>query len=97
MPVIDFHPEAIQELGEARVWYELHAPTVLERFERRFDRLLESITKFPAIGEEDSWKNRCVLLDGFPYAVHYQVRSDCIRVIAFAHTSREPGYWRERI
>ena len=34
-----------------------------------------------------------------PFRVHvvYSVRSNEIRVIAYAHEAREPGYWRHRV
>jgi toxin ParE1/3/4 len=32
----------------------------------------------------------------FPYAVVYSEADEEIRVIAFAHTSRRPGYWKGR-
>ncbi|WP_221032417.1 hypothetical protein [Actomonas aquatica] len=36
-------------------------------------------------------------VDRFPFAVHYRVESDCIRVVAIAHGRQKPGYWRKRL
>jgi hypothetical protein len=33
---------------------------------------------------------------GFPYSVVYRVHRDDIYVIAVAHSSRRPDYWRHR-
>ena len=40
---------------------------------------------------------RRLLLRRFPYAIVYVELDDEIRVLAIAHTSREPGFWRERL
>jgi hypothetical protein len=37
------------------------------------------------------------LVKRHPYLVVYALRGDEIIVLAIAHTSREPGYWRERL
>ncbi|WP_407944430.1 hypothetical protein [Maridesulfovibrio sp.] len=33
----------------------------------------------------------------FPYAVIYQVRQDCLLVVAIMHMSRNPMHWKNRI
>ena len=38
-----------------------------------------------------------LLLRRFPYAVIVRERGTEVVVIAFAHTSRRPGYWRGRL
>ena len=37
------------------------------------------------------------VLSRFPYSLILEEFPDRIRVIAFAHHSREPGYWRDRL
>jgi hypothetical protein len=34
---------------------------------------------------------------GFPYHIAYLEMPDTIRLLAFAHDSREPGYWHSRM
>jgi plasmid stabilization system protein ParE len=36
-------------------------------------------------------------LGTFPYSIVYRVRDGVITVVAFAHTSRRPDYWRDRV
>lgn len=36
------------------------------------------------------------ILLGFPYQVVYRVGADEIRILAFAHLKRRPGFWRRR-
>jgi len=37
-----------------------------------------------------------MLVPNFPYQVAYRLGSDDIRIIAFAHLRRRPGFWRHR-
>ena len=39
---------------------------------------------------------RC-LTKTFPFSVIYSVQGDTIFIIAVAHGSREPGYWKHRV
>lgn len=36
-------------------------------------------------------------MNGFPYHIVYFVQDDEPVVIAYAHQSRRPGYWRDRL
>lgn len=40
---------------------------------------------------------RKFLLARFPYAMYYVPRGDEMLVLAVAHGSRRPGYWRHRL
>lgn len=44
-------------------------------------------------------RTRCrqYAVSGFPYSVIYAESDDEIRVYAFAHHRRRPGYWRHRL
>jgi hypothetical protein len=33
----------------------------------------------------------------FPYVVAYRTIGAQVTILAFAHTSRRPGYWRKRV
>jgi hypothetical protein len=33
----------------------------------------------------------------YPYRIVYRLRGGAAEVIAIVHTSRRPGYWRDRI
>lgn len=64
-------------------------------------RLLDLILRHPGMGSpvprvRAVYGARHVLLRRFPYFVVYRERSEDIHVIAVAHTSRKPGYWRHR-
>lgn len=40
---------------------------------------------------------RSARVKDFRYRIYFVERSDTIRIIAIAHTSRRPRYWRKRL
>jgi toxin ParE1/3/4 len=91
--------EASEELSEAAEWYEQ------ERAGLGADPLAEATRAVRKIAAGPStWplvpRSRVVhrfLLTRFPYVAYYVVHDDHVRVLAFRHTSRKPGYWKERL
>ena len=37
-----------------------------------------------------------MIVEGFPYELIYEIHDDTAVIIAVAHSSRQPGYWRDR-
>jgi len=37
-----------------------------------------------------------IFIQSFPYSIVFYERKDEIVIVAFAHSSRRPGYWRSR-
>ena len=60
-------------------------------------RSVELIQQYPDSGRPMARGFRRVLTNRFPYAVIYVERDTDLFVIAVAHTSRRPGYWKERL
>lgn len=91
------HPDARLELREAADFYDLERPGLgtefLDEVERAIGRIVENPESSPVILGH---VRKCVI-SRFPFSVIYSVRDGVIRVSAFAHTSRRPFYWRERI
>jgi plasmid stabilization system protein ParE len=91
------HPEAEEDLREAAEFYRDRAgaglsQALLAEFERSASLLLEH----PHLGSLWRHGKRRLLMRRFPYAVVYAVVADQIRILAVAHHSRRPGYWRGR-
>lgn len=94
--------EAAEELIEAAAWYELGVPglgdQLVDTFEQATTRLSEPNPPLvPVIGEAAKLGAKRLILQRFPFSIVTITKSHEIIVVAFAHHSRKPGYWRERI
>jgi toxin ParE1/3/4 len=94
--------EAAEEASEAAKWYESQRPGLGAEFERAVDAALDlleedlvPLTAMPgSSGQRGATR---LILKRFPYdVVVYESGGDELIVIAFAHQSRRPGYWRVR-
>lgn len=101
MPSYGFHSKAAEEYLAATQYYLEHAsPLVAAAFvaevEAAIQILLAAPTRWPAIEEPQI---RRYLLTRFPYSIYYRWENERDRVTIYAvmHTSRRPGYWRERL
>ncbi len=92
-----FHRLAAREYRGARAWYSARSASVAERFRIAVDRAVERVAAqaeaLPALSGPYRW----VRIRGFPYLLIFRRQSpDVLMVVAVAHTSRRPGYWRHR-
>src|SRR5262245_36166773 len=94
---LTFHEAALKEVQEAHSWYAERSETAPGRMLQELDAAIQHITRDPESRPIIAMRFRWVKLTRFPYVVVYQmVAEDWIKVIAFAHTSRRPDYWRGR-
>ena len=88
---------AAEELAAAVSRYEDRRAGLGAEFFDAIVRTLNRISELPEAGSPfRNLKARRVLVAGFPYQVVYRIDADGIRVIAFAHLRRRPGFWRHR-
>jgi len=89
--------EAQHELAEAQRFYDEETPgfglVFVEAIEREFGLLFE----YPFIGPPIVRSARRRVLADWPYSIVYQPILGTVYVIAIAHHSRRPGYWRKRL
>jgi plasmid stabilization system protein ParE len=93
----EFHPEAEQELYEAAARYESEVPELGFRFADEVERVIQVLLDHPELGSRLNDELRHFVLRRYPFSVVYAVLSDIVYVVAVAHGSREPGYWRPRV
>ena len=68
------------------------------RFTASVDRVVEQFRVQPDRYPPYDSEFREAGVPDFPYSVVYRVlASGDVQVIAVAHASREPGYWRDRV
>jgi toxin ParE1/3/4 len=91
--------EASEELSDAAVWYEGEraglGADLLAEAARAIKQIAASPSTWPLVRR--SHVVRRFPLTRFPFSVYYAVCEDHVRVFAFGHTSRKPGYWRYRL
>ena len=95
-------PEAEQELLEAARWYEQRRPGLGLEFLAAIRAAVELIQRDPAGGSrvpgvKDEVPARRIVLRRFPYAVVFLELETEVRILAFAHARRRPGYWSGRL
>ncbi|MGB7069101.1 MAG: type II toxin-antitoxin system RelE/ParE family toxin [Pyrinomonadaceae bacterium] len=93
----EFHPEARIEFIEAISFYEESREGLGLRLSREVYATIKRITLGPNAWPRISENTRRCFTSRFPYGVVYEVREDDILVIAIAHSSREPFYWKDRL
>lgn len=94
-------PEASAELNDAALWYESQRPGLGVEFLDTIDLTLSHIARWPQAGVRvpdvpPDLPVRRAPVRRFPYHVVYLEMSDHIRILAFAHDRRLPGYWQSR-
>lgn len=93
----EFHPEAELELYEAALRYEAEVPELGRRFGEEVERVVHLLLEHSEMGARVDESLRHFVLRRFPFSVVYAVASDLIYIVAIAHGSREPEYWRLRV
>lgn len=91
------HSEAHADLREGHAWYRHHSPLAAVAFAEEIDSALQQIVEAPLRYRSGEHGTRELVLPGrFPYTIVYRVHGNQIVIIAVAHHSREPGYWKHR-
>lgn len=92
----EFHPEALNEFEAAARYYSRCQPGLDLHFiasvREAVDRILEEPARWRAF--YDDVRRRFTHV--FPYAILYTVERDYVLIVAVAHCSRKPGYWKDR-
>jgi toxin ParE1/3/4 len=92
----DFHPDAKAEFVEATVFYESRRVGLGNSFAAEVERTIALIRSHPDVGGPGRLRRRRMSLLGFPYSVVYRYDLESVQILAVAHQSRRPGYWRHR-
>ncbi|HYJ88803.1 MAG TPA: hypothetical protein VEW46_22255 [Pyrinomonadaceae bacterium] len=95
------HRLAEDELADAASWYEARqsglGSALLDLTDKAIEVLKSGVLPTSPVPSVKSSKGaRRILLRRYPYSIVLYERKDEIVIIAFAHNSRRPGYWRTR-
>jgi toxin ParE1/3/4 len=94
---VKLHLEARADFKEGKAFYRHRSPLAAVAFAREIDAAFSRIVEFPyryPAGEHRT--HEFVLPWRFPYTVVYRILEDLIVIVAVAHHSKEPDYWRHR-
>jgi toxin ParE1/3/4 len=95
---VDLHDEASAEYDAAFDWYLQRSPDAALNFDTEVERALTQIIDAPQRWAVGPHSTRTFLLRKFPFTLIYRERpSGVIQIVAVAHTSRKPGYWKHRL
>ena len=89
--------EANVELAETAGFYDERQVGLGAAFISEFLKATQLIEQFPSSGRPIGDRMRRVLTNRFPYAIIYLEYRDERLIVAIAHTSRGPGYWKNRM
>ena len=94
---MNIHQDATEELRAAVAYYESCEAKLGDEFFAEVLRGFEQIRQHPRAWPIAYKDFRRYLIHRFPYALVYRHSDEDMFILAVAHTSRSPGYWRERI
>jgi toxin ParE1/3/4 len=103
VPTAEWEPEAIDEFDDAAEYYDQQREGLSEDLLIELKKTLEAVEtrplSFPRLMDvPDGLRIRRALLHRFPFAVVFlELPDGRLRVIAFAHARRRPGYWLSRV
>jgi plasmid stabilization system protein ParE len=87
---------AREDLRHAAQWYEERAAgagaALVLAIDQAISKDLEAPKRWPALGA--SYQH--YVLRRYPYSVVYRLCEDVVFIVAIAHHSRAPNYWRDR-
>jgi len=93
--------EAEAELLAATLWYEDKQEGLGADFSSKVLETIARVGKEPlryAVyeGKILDRKLRRAMVDRFPYVVLFEIRKSEVLIVAIVHTSRRPGFWKDR-
>ncbi|CAN5453467.1 hypothetical protein BH10ACI2_BH10ACI2_14740 [soil metagenome] len=95
--ILEMHPEARLEFREAIAYYESCREGLGLEFSREIYASINRIADLPMLWSKLTINSRRFLTKRFPYSIIYQALDDSILIVAVAHQSRKPGYWKDRL
>lgn len=93
------HPSALEDLREAKAWYEAEQPGLGEDFALEVDAYLNTIRERPKSFRIIVQNIRSARLKKFKrYSILYEIISEeTLYVYAVFHASRDPQIWERRV
>lgn len=94
---VEFTSEASEDLFEASAYYEAREAGLGMRFRNEVSEVLRIVATAPLLWRERKGGYRRVNCPVFPFYLAYVIRENCLVIVAVAHGSRKPGFWKGRL
>lgn len=93
---IELTEDAVQDLKEARSWYEEQQEGRGLKFRSAMDLVFERIQFMPRMYPLISKNVRFTKHRRYPYFIYYQIHRSSIEIFAVLHEKRNPSVWKTR-
>lgn len=88
---------ALSEANDAAAYYENKSVGLGTKFLKEIDEAIGKLRNFPQIGKPRGQRLRSFSMSRFPYDLVYYLNNGEMVIIAVAHQSRRPHYWKSRL
>jgi plasmid stabilization system protein ParE len=92
-----FTNRARLELLEAGVYYARENRQLLLDLNDEIERAICYLCEFPRAAKLIDRNHRSYKIQRFPYSIIYRLEDNGLVIVAIAHGSRNPGYWRGQL
>jgi plasmid stabilization system protein ParE len=92
-----FLSAAETEFADAAAFYEAERVGLGNEFFETIQDAVERLQELPEMGNPVDSKYRSVVVRRFPFRIVYRISDGEIVIVAVAHQSRRPEYWRDRV
>jgi hypothetical protein len=93
-------PEVRDELDEAALWYDERQHGLGMALVRAFEEVRNEIGadpgRFPRASDSSVARQALLSRSRFPYRVVFVETAEDVVIVAFAHFSQRPDYWKKR-
>jgi hypothetical protein len=95
---VKIEPEAFLDIQQITNWYDNRQAGLGDRFKNTTIKQIDSLRKDPQIYAIRYNEIRCMIIQKFPYMIHYFINENAstVEVMAVISTSRNPKIWEEK-
>ena len=93
---VSFHPEAVEELEQAVIYYEDCQSGLGKQLSQEVDASIQLILAFPHAWTTLEDNIRRTLVRRFPYGLLYYLQENEVYILAVMNLNRSPDYWKKR-
>jgi plasmid stabilization system protein ParE len=95
---IKIEPEALADIQDIINWYNQQKSGLGEKFHKTIIFQIDSLKKTAHIYSIRYKQIRCLLVNKFPYMIHFYINEEVriVEVLAVISTFRNPKIWQEK-